>query len=101
MFLNYDEFNNLVEEFTATREQLKTKLVVEQGKSIAEKQQIEAQTKPVVEAIEGLRAELKTKPTMYSVFERYVNSTSKGSSEVRYTRRGNDIIYKKFITATG
>ena len=92
-------FNSLVDNFVNTRAELKSNIDAAKGIEKVKRQDIEAQAKPVVEAIDKLKNEMSNntlakKPTYYSIFEKYSNSPSLRSSEVRYQRKGGKIIYK-------
>ena len=91
---NMEEFNELIDSYVSTRQEFKNNINAAQGQARAKQDEITESTKPVVEAISNLRTELTRKPTYYSIFEKYANAPSKGSTEVRYERKGNNIIYK-------
>ena len=89
-----NEFNQLVDSFVSSRQELKNNIKAQKGEVMERKAKIEEETKPITEAISSLKAELAQKPTYYSIFQKHINSPSLGSTEVRMTRRGNETIFK-------
>ena len=94
-----NEFNELVDSYVSTREQLKNNIKAQKGEVMERKAKIAEETQPITDAIAGLKTDLAQNPTYYSIFQKHINSPSLGSTEVRSSIRGNETIFK--IGASG
>ena len=61
-----NEFNELVDSYVSTREQLKSNIKAQKGEVMERKAKIEEEAKPITQAISSLKAELAQNPTYYS-----------------------------------
>ena len=81
-----DEFNQLVDSFVSSRQELKNNIKAQKGEVMERKAKIAEETQPITDAIAGLKTDLAQNPTYYSVFQKHINSPSLGSTEVRTSK---------------
>jgi hypothetical protein len=95
---NLDEFNDLVDAFVKSRNQLKKKLKENRGDIIATERvgdkpltKLEVQQKPTIDAIKSLEQSLNPnrKGVFYKLFEEFT-TTTKSQSEIKLTPKTDE-----------